>query len=304
MDRCPCKYSSKQPEYTKWTTAFLNNLLGNLAIVETTFAEIIQCYEDYISKSNKIALDSLWDFLENNSLLGSSESPIQYSRLLFRARKHDHGFEPRQILSYFHIPFNVRYRIANQRFSISGQPMLYLSNSVVGLEKELQTQVADLSIAAFLPKYEIYYNKRIYEIRNTMFDVIVRSLPGILSTSSISYFDEFVSPNYKTIVKDIQKCILSQILTFPVERRCSFVEEYALPQMLTSALLNHQYDGIVYPSTRDYHDITGHHLFSNHELTESRIIELQIKKRGQRARETKMARYATFEPASCRYQLL
>jgi hypothetical protein len=39
-------------------------------------------------------------------------------------------------------------------------------------------------------------------------------------------------------------------------------------------------------------------------LTKSRIIELQIKKRGQHAREKKMARSATFEPASYRYQLL
>ncbi len=40
-----------------------------------------------------------------------------------------------------------------------------------------------------------------------------------------------------------------------------------------------------------------------HALTESRIIELQFKRKVQRALERKMARCGTFEPASCRFQL-
>lgn len=43
-------------------------------------------------------------------------------------------------------------------------------------------------------------------------------------------------------------------------------EEYILPQMLTTLLLEHNYDGIIYPSTKNLSDLQGVHNFSNYNL--------------------------------------
>jgi hypothetical protein len=56
------------------------------------------------------------------------------------------------------------------------------------------------------------------------------------------------------------------ICTFPVELKGSFISEYAIPQMLTTALIDNCYDGIMFPSTKDYLDVDGHHRFSNHNM--------------------------------------
>ena len=40
----------------------------------------------------------------------------------------------------FHIPFNKRYLIGNQRYSLTGQPMLYIGSSVIDVAKEIDVK--------------------------------------------------------------------------------------------------------------------------------------------------------------------
>ena len=105
---------------------------------------------------------------------------MSYSNLLFRAReKGVYG-----VNDFFHIPFNKRDLVSNNRFSISGQPMLYLGYSILTLEKELNIQIDNLSIAAFLPKYSTYYPLKINEIGNEIFSEMVNSLLAIFNAGS------------------------------------------------------------------------------------------------------------------------
>lgn len=266
ISQCSCNYQNSNPDYIRWTDFFLQNMQDNIGEIEKTFDELTEIYLSYISKSNKVAIDKIWSFLINNSLLSDSQGALAYTRLLFRARPKG-TFNSSDINELFHIPFDLRERVSSQRFSIAGQPMLYLSNSIISIEKELGLPIDDVAIAGFLPKYYLYYGKKIYEIKNSIFDVIVKTLPSLFNADSqIDYYSERYRPNYKSIVIDIKKSILSQILTFPVENKNSFVEEYVLPQMITTALLEHDYKGIIFPSTKDFSNLKTNNLNSEHEL--------------------------------------
>ena len=266
LSNCSCVSTYSHDEMVSWTDAFLNSLKGAESEVKNAFDSIISIYGDFIGKSQKVATDRLWSYLKNQGLLTQTENPITYTKLLFRARLKG-GFDERDIKQYFHIPFSKRHLVGNQRFSVSGQPMLYFGSSVLAIVKELEREVDELAIAAFLPSYSEYYNSKIFSLTNHIGDCIENSLPGIFSAGSrISYDDEHFSPNKKTISSDIHKTVLMHICTFPTELTGSFVAEYAVPQLLTTALLEHGYSGIVFPSTKDYSDFSGYHRFSTHHI--------------------------------------
>lgn len=65
----------------------------------------------------------------------------------------------------FHIPYDKRYLVGNQRFSLSGFPLLYLSSSINGVKSELDianTSFCDYSFSSF------HFNKKskIYSLDN------------------------------------------------------------------------------------------------------------------------------------------
>ncbi len=266
MSSCSCQLTYGQGGMTIWTDSFLYSLKNAEAEVSSAFDRIISIYKDFISKSQKIATERLWSHLKEQNLLTQFESPITYARLLFRARAKG-GFDEKDIKQYFHIPFSRRHLVGNQRFSVSGQPMLYFGNSVLVLTKELECKASDLAVAAFLPSYSEYYNSKIFSLTNHIGDCIENSLPGIFSAGlKVSYDDTELLPNHQTIARDIHKSVLMHLCTFPTEFKGTFVAEYVIPQMLTTALLEHGYAGIVFPSTKDYSDLYGSHRFSSHQL--------------------------------------
>lgn len=145
--------------------------------------------------------------------------------------------------------------------------MLYFANSVLCIEKELNEKTDNLIIGAFLPKYSDYYFKKIFDVKNSIFEVIVNALPGLFGADcKLDYYDDNVNPNYNSIKGDLQRSILAEVLTFPVETKKTFVEEYVLPQILTTILLSHKYDGVIFPSTKEFSEISNHHRFSGHDL--------------------------------------
>jgi hypothetical protein len=267
VSKCSCIYRNTLPLYVEWTDDFLRNIQNNIQVVENTFDELREIYLSYISQSNKIALDKFWTFLTNNNLLNRFEGASSYIRLLFRARPKDYSYDSKDIKELFHIPFNKRQLIGNKRFSITGQPMLYLSNSILSVEKELGIVVDNLAFAGFIPRYSYYDKQKVYEIKNMIFDLLYKSLPGIVQAGcQISYFQDHITPNYKSIIVDIKKSILAHILTFPTENKDAFVSEYVLPQMITTALLEHYYKGIIFPSTKDFNDLTCNKINNEHEM--------------------------------------
>ncbi len=264
ISKCDCKYKNTNHDYVKWTDDFFGELLNNKKIIENTFDELIEIYIDYISKSSKVAIYRLWKFLEEEGLLKDTEDGFSYSTLFYRARKRG-KFDENDIKELFHISFADREKVGSQRFSISGQPMLYLAKSTIGLEKELSMPLKDLSIAAFLPFYKDFYERKYYTIKNSLFNNIVIALPKFQEDENpFDYYNCVLEPNCNSIKIDLKKSILSQILTFPIKDgvKNSFVPEYVLPQMLTTALLEHNYSGVAFPSTKDFSE-TNHYDISS-----------------------------------------
>jgi hypothetical protein len=266
LSKCNCLVTYNHKEMISWMDAFLDALKGAVGDVNDAFDNIISIYGDFIGKSHKIAIDRLWRYLKSQHMLDQTESSIAYEKLLFRARPKG-GFDERDIKQYFHIPFSKRHLVGNQRFSVSGQPMLYFGSSALAITKELGRKIDELAIAGFLPSYSLYYSSKIFSLTNHIGDCIENSLPGIFSGgSSISYYDVHVAPNRQTISSDMRKAVLMHICTFPAEFSGPFVPEYAIPQMLTTALLENGYAGLVFPSTKDYSDLDGHHRFSSYHM--------------------------------------
>jgi len=266
ISECDCEFKNNNSNYVKWTDSFLEETLNNISVIEDTFNDIITIYISYISENTKTATDKIWSFLQKNDLLNETESGFTYSTIYFRARINDNTFDKSDINNFLHIPFNKRGLVGNQRFSISGQPMMYLGKSIYGIEKELSTPINNLAISAFIPYFKDFYSKKYFTIKNTLFDTIAKTLPWIIAKDhDIDYYDSLLTPNRNSIEKDLKKSIFSQILTFPVENKGSFIPEYVLPQMTTTALLENNFGGIVFPSTKNFLAMESHNIRSDHE---------------------------------------
>ncbi|MGI5099616.1 hypothetical protein E4N70_00355 [Treponema vincentii] len=255
ISKCNCNSRSNNKLFEKWTNDFSQNIQANIKEAEDTFDEFIKIYKLHISRSQKQSIDEMWNYMNSNNLITGSETPIDYIQVLFRGRKKPSEIDISNPNSFFHIPFNKRKYITNQRFSISGQPMLYFGKSIVCIAKELDSKVEDLSFGSYLPNYSAYYNKKIYTLKNQFFDTLKTLKVLVKSGGQIDYNDSRIAPNKNTITRDIQKSIISEILMFPVEEKKFFIEEYVLPQILTAILMEKNYDGIIYPSTKNYSDI-------------------------------------------------
>lgn len=292
LSKCNCNKQYNHQLLVQWTDSFMHCLKKSELEICSAFDQLISIYDDFIRKDQKTATDNLWLYVENQGLLASSEGAMTYTKLLFRARPKNGTFDENEIREYFHIPFSKRQLVGNQRFSVSGQPMLYFGSSVLAVAKELDKEPSELAIAAFLPSYSEYYHTKIFSLTNHISDAVENSLPGIFdSGSQLSYDDPEFSPSCRTIVKDVHRAALMQLCTFPVEYRESYIAEYAIPQMLTTALREHGYEGIYFPSTRNYSDLFGNHRFSSHHFNLGLFVPYDF---AQDTNETLLDKFSPF----------
>jgi hypothetical protein len=267
VEDCLCTKRTNNALYFQWTNEFMEYVKLNRANITIIFDLLLEIYDMYIRKSSKHASDLLWEQMNNLDIVENPEHPMDYCRLLFRGREKTVSLDEKNPMTYFHIPFSSRSLIGNQRFSITGQPMLYFSNSILNVEKELEKSLPELSIAAFLPNYSIFYNKKINDLKNNIFDILVKSLPGLFDAGGeINFHDTHISPNCNTVTKYIQRSILCEVLTFPVQVKNKFVEEYVLPQLFTTLLVENDYKGLLFPSTKNYDNLVDNHIYSSHEI--------------------------------------
>lgn len=193
------------------------------------FWEIIkQCYELHQGGLSAEATLLFYEKIFCNDAFIDIYELVPRSRL-FRMRKSDYGglFDKEEM---FHIPFDKRFLVSNERFSVSGIPSLYLSESTYFCWEEMG---------------------------NPNFD-----------TCNISMFinDKALSViNLAPIMKVLD---LDKLLKYPLAYVCSlgvnnpgqpFKEEYVIPQMLMQCLHIHNknnpnssYVGIRYLSNKAY----------------------------------------------------
>lgn len=247
--------------------------------LKTFFEDLIDIYVLWISGEAYHAIENLNNIF-NNSL---SNEDIKFEigkKLFFRGRKNINNILNKYDM--FHIPYDKRYLVRNQRFSLSGFPLLYLSSSLFGVYLELDIENEypreEYSFSSF------YFNNdaKIYSLDNP-FRIHYDNTKTFIKESSILE---------NNLEKKLLKLILSSVCLF--EKRFPhklmekkginiFYEEYVLPQALTQVLKLNKYHGVFYPSTRikntlkdDLFDINNFNLAYFPEYKKKRHYDIDL----------------------------
>lgn len=173
------------------------------------------------------------------------------AEVFFRGRKSNDFLSHWDI---FHIPFNKRYLIENQRYSLTGQPLLYFSSSPYGVVREIGTS-EDVKISSFRLTKNVSLN--VYENMNKFSRTSLENKKDSEIASVDFMLNNSLFNEKKSIIQAFFQMILASCCSF--ERReetkkSFFSEEYVLPQVLTLVLKQHGYDGVRYTSTKAHKD--------------------------------------------------
>lgn len=142
----------------------------------------------------------------------------------------------------FHIPFNKRYLINNQRYSLTGQPLIYIGSSIIDVMEELDVEkVEELKISAV----QIHEGIKLYDLRNNIYEELNKVQTQMMLGVTENTFKETF----------LYRVILASVCSFQKRQELknySFCEEYVLPQILAQIVKNNEYEGIIYYSTKRY----------------------------------------------------
>lgn len=202
-----------------------------------------EVYMLWIKGSPEGAEEMLKGVLESKDLLHYSKKVNNLT--FYRGRKSS------QILTkedLFHIPFNKRHLIGNQRYSITGQPLLYLGLSPIDVVYEIRQSIDTLQ--------DIYFCSLLHTSATPLKVLdITNEYPDYFTNYEFVTRDGIgpggLSQTLET--KDFYKFILEQFCSFRRSRWSEagvFAEEYVLSQLLTGVLRKFNFDGILFSSTR------------------------------------------------------
>lgn len=242
IDDCK-KYKNLNDKVKDWTLELQKNLPTE-SDINVYFEKIKQTYLNWISqKQDDVIKDSKELF---NQIDYQNRITDWDENLLLRARKSNNLFSKEDL---YHIPFNKRYLIDNQRYSISGIPSLYLGFSIPDIVSELRGKYDDLDkynfSGFFLKEKE---SLKIYDFTNP-FPKIFSQIKAVRDAGNPLDFYE----KGKGYIQSFYLFILINCCSF-VRRDKSegnvFSEEYVLPQLVTQFIYNQNFNGIAYTSTR------------------------------------------------------
>lgn len=209
-----------------------------VSIVTEMFLLIREVYHCWTScdlgKSIKVMDYVLNDMLKISDISKFSLPP---ESILYRGRISDTQLDKSNM---FHIPFMQAYKIRNQRFSITGQPLLYLTDRVSGVFNELSVRNRDEYEKLHIVQYRINPDKAAWF--NDIFDITINANDLEHATS------------FETFNSCFCKFILSCLCSFPNVRghdKSFFVEEYVIPQLVTQ-LVRKNFKGIRYNTINNY----------------------------------------------------
>lgn len=239
------------------------NILKEIDInrIDFFFRELIDIYILWINAELFTAIERFENLLKDYNILDEYEDVDDL--ILFRGRR------SKTFISHwdmFHIPFNKRFHIGNQRYSLVGQPLLYLGTSPYCVYRELESN-EDLRISSF--RFKDNYEMKIFNNSNLFY----RYIKNNDDESSISLTDRMIVDNInelegEDIIKKFFLLILASVCSFQRReelKNTSFCEEYVLPQILAQVLKNNKFDGIMYTSTKSYYDkvVVGNEFLTN-----------------------------------------
>ncbi len=235
----------------------------DLEEIEYFFEVIKQVYLDWLDHDWEHSMSKFEKILKKYDLLDINK---EYNlkningQLFFRAR---YSKENLTNWDMFHIPFDKRHKIKNQRFSITGQPLLYLGGSILNTIYEVgKEDVYNLNFSS----YYIPSDNRIkvYDLTNRIYfyDLFIN-----IFVPEINEHKEESSKKYEYLKNDFFKFILISICSFRNKYRDGhFSEEYVIPQILSSIISKSGFEGIVYSSTRINFDITPSNDLINYKV--------------------------------------
>jgi hypothetical protein len=179
--------------------------------------------------------------------------------LLYRVRKTSETNLGKK--DFFHLPFEKRYKVATQRYSIPGLPCLYLSGSLYTCWEEMgRPPFHELQAAAFWVK-----DGKVVKVLN--FSDRPQRLPFFSSMKKDGTIDP---PTGGVSVKFLEERIAANIVLWPLVAACSIVvqhrdapfkPEYLIPQMLLQWVTNNDdFNGVCYFSTHVRGNPTTHPL--------------------------------------------
>lgn len=225
-------------------------LLGKINIF---FDGLISIYTKWISGNAYSAIKELDELLKKFELIESEKYGININNKIFYRGRKTAKNSIFNCYDMFHIPYDKRYLVRNQRYSLSGYPLLYLNASINGVLAELgalETELENYSFSSF------YFNKKynIYSLLNPFKEYL---------ESEYKPKQKLIVKNFSTSQKELTrrllKLILVSVCSFSKRMQYSeleklgmsiFYEEYVIPQALTQVLRKNDFNGIYYPSTR------------------------------------------------------
>ena len=147
----------------------------------------------------------------------------------------------------FHIPFNKRHLIGNQRYSITGQPLLYLGLSLVDVLYELRQETNKLENIHFCSLVHSSDKElKVLDVTNTY--------PEFFTDCDILSDHQMDTTSFGADIKNgFYKFIFTQFCSFRRSRWSEtgvFAEEYVIPQLLTEVLRENDFHGVLFSSTR------------------------------------------------------
>lgn len=193
----------------------------DLEIVKKLYQASEECVRYYLSGNIVRSVNSLRRILfplENDKLY---EISLARNNVLLNPEKLL-GFRIRSTVSsslykrdeMFHIPFEKRHLVSNQRFSLTGYPCLYIGKSIYGSWEEVNRPNIDTC--------------NIVSIKNSQ---LIRMLD-----LRLPHFKEETVAEYNASV--LYRSIVAWLCSFRAkEKGASFIVEYVIPQMLTAALV-------------------------------------------------------------------
>lgn len=243
--------------------------LKKIKIEEITyfFKELKDIYLNWMKSDSVSAVLLLENLMEEKNILDFKKNIIDM--LLYRGRKKDsYSFNK---FDMFHIPYDKRYLISNQRYSLPGIPFLYLGSSIYDIFTELDGDFknpSDIYCSFFKINKEKYLEKEyeVFDLTNDFYKIFKDAI-----LNSIVSFEKI---DYLRLKRILFKFILASVCSFEKtsykinvsgEEKNKFYEEYILPQILTQVLIRKGYKGVMYSSTKLNKKVTN--IFSKINVT-------------------------------------
>lgn len=204
-------------------------IISNTTIM---YDKLISAVKDYLDGKISDAISTICDTFFTKKKRPFYREQIKREVYFYRIRENG-SYNLYTQREMFHIPFEMRGKASNQRFSLAGYPCLYLGRSIYGCWKETQRPNID--------KFNVVALRSIKE-----FNMLSLTIPNIQTESDLTY-------NY--------------LMSLPLRLACSLVAnskddpfkpEYIIPQLVLNCVVkkmksgdekDKDYDGIQYTST-------------------------------------------------------